>query len=120
MPEYNLPAIFNALSDKIRFRIVNRLIAEGEMSVGEIAAPFDVTAPAISRHLRVLETAGLVERRIDRQRRMIKVRPEAIERVEEWLRLTCRRDDDDMPAELGILASANVAESAGRRSYLAR
>ena len=53
--------------------------------MGSIAAPFNVTAPAISRHLRVLETAGLVERRIDRQRRLIRVRPEALEVVNSWL-----------------------------------
>jgi DNA-binding transcriptional ArsR family regulator len=81
----NLIAVFAALSDDTRFQIVNRLLADGELPVGAIAAPFSVTPPAISRHLRVLETAGLVERRIDRQRRMIRVRPEALEVIGEWL-----------------------------------
>ena len=58
---------------------------DGELPVGAIAAPFSVTPPAISRHLRVLETAGLVERRIDRQRRMIRVRPEALQVIGGWL-----------------------------------
>ncbi len=81
----SLLAVFAALADETRFAIVNRLLDDGELPVGSIAAPFNVTAPAISRHLRVLETAGLVERRIDRQRRLIRVRPEALEVVNSWL-----------------------------------
>lgn len=80
-----LLAVFAALSDETRFSIVNRLLAEGELPVGAIAAPFSVTPPAISRHLRVLESAGVVERRVDRQRRMIRVRPEALEVIGGWL-----------------------------------
>ncbi|ORE92999.1 regulatory protein ArsR [Stappia sp. 22II-S9-Z10] len=80
-----LLAVFAALSDETRFAIVNRLLDDGELPVGAIAAPFSVTPPAISRHLRVLETAGLVERRIDRQRRMIRVRPEALDIIGDWL-----------------------------------
>lgn len=80
-----LLAIFAALADDTRFAIVRRLLADGELPVGAIAAPFSVTAPAISRHLRVLESAGLVERRIDRQRRMIRVRPDALEQIAAWL-----------------------------------
>lgn len=80
-----LLAIFAALADETRFAIVTRLLEDGELPVGAIAAPFSVTPPAISRHLRVLEAAGLVERRIDRQRRMIRVRPDALDRVNSWL-----------------------------------
>lgn len=81
----DLLAVFAALSDETRFAIVNRLLDDGELPVGAIAAPFSVTPPAISRHLRVLESAGLVERRIDRQRRMIRVRPEALDVIGDWL-----------------------------------
>lgn len=80
-----LLAIFAALADETRFAIVTRLLEDGELPVGAIAAPFSVTPPAISRHLRVLEQAGLVERRIDRQRRMIRVRVEALDRISHWL-----------------------------------
>lgn len=80
-----LLAIFAALADETRFAIVTRLLQDGELPVGAIAAPFSVTPPAISRHLRVLEQAGLVERRIDRQRRMIRVRVEALDRISLWL-----------------------------------
>ncbi|WP_420394326.1 ArsR/SmtB family transcription factor [Acuticoccus sp.] len=93
-------AVFAALSDETRFAIVNRLLDDGELPVGAIAAPFSVTPPAISRHLRVLETAGIVERRIDRQRRMIRVRPEALDVIGDWLgqRITIL---PDRPAERG-------------------
>lgn len=59
-----LSRLFGALSDETRRGILARL-AEGDASVGEIAAPFDVSRPAISKHLRVLERAGLVERQRD-------------------------------------------------------
>lgn len=85
----SLPGIFGAMSDDIRFAIVNRLLHEGELPVGALAAPFPVTAPAISRHLRVLENAGLVERRVDRQRRMIRIRPEALDAIARWLENLC-------------------------------
>lgn len=81
----DLLAVFAALSDDTRLAIVNRLLEDGELPVGTIAAPFSVTAPAISRHLRVLETAGIVERRVDRQRRIIRVRPEALGVIGSWL-----------------------------------
>jgi DNA-binding transcriptional ArsR family regulator len=81
----DLPAVFAALADETRFAIVNRLLKDGELPVGAIAAPFSVTPPAISRHLRVLESAGLVERRIDRQRRMIRMKPEALDCISAWL-----------------------------------
>ena len=80
----NLILIFNALADTIRFAIVERLVEEGELSVGELAAPFAVTPPAISRHLRVLEDAGIIARRIDKQRRMIRIRTDALTFVLGW------------------------------------
>lgn len=86
MPEIALPAVFGALADPIRLAIVERLLREGERSAGEIAEPFAVSKPAISKHLRVLEQAGLIERRIERQWRVCRVRPEAIRAVDDWIR----------------------------------
>jgi DNA-binding transcriptional ArsR family regulator len=80
-----LTAVFGALADPIRLAIVERLLREGERSAGEIAAPFAVSKPAISKHLRVLEEAGLIERRIERQWRVCRVRPEAIRAVDDWM-----------------------------------
>ncbi len=86
MPEIALPAVFGALSDPIRLAIVERLLREGERSAGEIAQPFAVSKPAISKHLRVLEQAGLIERRVERQWRVCRVRPEGIRAVDDWMR----------------------------------
>lgn len=64
----NLDAIFAALADPTRRSILCRL-ADGEVSVKELAEPFSMSQPAISKHLRVLEKAGLIDRDIDKQRR---------------------------------------------------
>jgi DNA-binding transcriptional ArsR family regulator len=80
-----LDTVFAALADATRRAIVERLLAAGELSVGEIAEPFAISTPAISRHLHVLERAGLIERRVERQYRFIRVRPDALAPVETWL-----------------------------------
>ena len=76
-----LDAMFAALADPTRRAIMERLAAKGELAVGDIAEPFQISAPAISRHLQVLERAGLVERRIERQWRMVRLRREALKPV---------------------------------------
>lgn len=80
-----LAEVFGALADPTRLAIVERLLAEGERSAGEIAEPFPISKPAISRHLRILEEARLIERRIDRQWRLYRIRPEAIRSVGDWV-----------------------------------
>ena len=85
MTEIALPTVFGALADPTRLAIVERLLNEGERSAGEIAAPFAISKPAISKHLRVLEEAGLIERRVDRQWRVCRIRPEAIRALDEWI-----------------------------------
>lgn len=82
----NLDAIFAALADPTRRAIVERLAARGELAVGDIAKPFDISAPAISRHLNVLADAGLIERRIDKQRRLVRVKHSALKNIEHWLK----------------------------------
>lgn len=64
----DLDAVFAALSDPTRRAILSRLAA-GEASVGELAAPFGISQPAVSKHLKMLERAGLVSRAVDGQRR---------------------------------------------------
>jgi DNA-binding transcriptional ArsR family regulator len=85
MTKTSLPDIFGALADSTRVAIVERLLTEGERSTGEIAAPFAITRPAISKHLRMLEAAGLIERRVDRQWRRVRVRAETIRAVDRWV-----------------------------------
>ena len=80
-----LDSLFAALADPTRRAIVERLLATGELSVGDVAAPFDISTPAISRHLQVLERAGLIERRVERQWRLVRVRADALTPVENWL-----------------------------------
>jgi DNA-binding transcriptional ArsR family regulator len=80
-----LDSLFAALADPTRRAIVERLLSRGELSVGDVAAPFAISTPAISRHLRVLERAGLIERRIERQWRFVRVRADALAPVENWL-----------------------------------
>jgi DNA-binding transcriptional ArsR family regulator len=80
-----LDSIFAALADPTRRAIIDRLLARGELSVGEVAAPFDISTPAITRHLQVLERAGLIERRVERQWRYVRVRANALAPMESWL-----------------------------------
>ncbi len=80
----NLPATFAALGDATRFAIVERLLKEGELSAGGLQEGAEISPPAISRHLKVLRTVGIIEQRIDKQRRMYSVRPEAVEAISAW------------------------------------
>jgi DNA-binding transcriptional ArsR family regulator len=80
-----LDSLFAALADPTRRAIIERLLAAGELSVNDVAARFAISTPAISRHLQVLERAGLIQRRVDRQWRFVRVRPDALEPVENWL-----------------------------------
>jgi DNA-binding transcriptional ArsR family regulator len=79
-----LDAVFHALAAPTRRAILSRLAA-GEAQVGELAAGFRISAPAISRHLKVLETAGLVTRRVEAQRRIIALNPEALRQASRWV-----------------------------------
>lgn len=80
----NLDAIFSALADPTRRAILTRL-ADGEASVNEIAAPFEMSQPAVSGHLKVLEKAGLIERGIDQQRRPARLKAQEMEFAADWL-----------------------------------
>ena len=79
-----LDAVFHALSDGTRRAILSGL-ASGEQSVKEIAAPFNISQPAVSRHLKVLERAGLIERAVDEQRRPARLKPEEMLTAVGWL-----------------------------------
>ncbi len=79
-----LSATLSALADPTRRAILARL-AEGEANVNDIAAPFDISLPAISRHLKVLESAGLITRGRDAQWRPCRLEPAALKGVDDWL-----------------------------------
>jgi DNA-binding transcriptional ArsR family regulator len=82
----SLSNVFGALADPTRRAIVARLAAEGDLTAGALAEPFDVSKPAISRHLKVLEDAGLIERRVDRQFRVFRLKTDALGEADDWMR----------------------------------
>jgi DNA-binding transcriptional ArsR family regulator len=84
MAAKQLNATFAALADPTRRAILARL-AEGEATVTELAKPFPVSLPAISRHLKVLERAGLISRNRSAQSRPSTLRPEALREASAWL-----------------------------------
>jgi DNA-binding transcriptional ArsR family regulator len=79
-----LSGTFQALADPTRRAILARL-ALGETSVGDLAAPFDMSQPAISKHLKVLERAGLISRSREAQYRPCRLEPQALKMVDAWL-----------------------------------
>ena len=87
MPAAKLDSLFAALADPTRRAIVARL-ATGEATVLELAAPFEISLPAISRHLKVLERAGLISRGRDAQRRPCQLRPAALDEITRWTQHT--------------------------------
>jgi DNA-binding transcriptional ArsR family regulator len=83
-PSERLDATFAALADPTRRAILARL-ATGEASVNELAEPFDMSQPAISKHLKVLGRAGLISVDIDRQRRPRRLEPKRLEEAVDWI-----------------------------------
>jgi hypothetical protein len=80
-----ITTVFGALADPTRLAIVERLLAEGERSAGEIARGFAMWLGALWLVVGVVVVGGVFERRIDRQWRVCRVRPEAIRTVDEWM-----------------------------------
>ncbi len=79
-----LSAVFSALADPTRRAILERL-ASGEATVGELGAPFAMSQPAISKHLRVLEDAGLVSRRRRGTANLSRLEPSGLRDADDWL-----------------------------------
>ncbi len=113
-----LDRIFSALADPTRRAIVARL-TEGEATVLEIAEPFRISLPAVSRHLKVLESAGVIARGRDAQRRPCRIRPEAIAAVSHWSDHTARAWEerlDRLEAHLKANPEAKSASQKGPRT----
>lgn len=79
-----LDRAFAALADPTRRAILARLTG-GEASVLEVAKPFSISQPAVSKHLKVLEAAGLISRRRDAQRRLCRLEPERLKQLSDWV-----------------------------------
>ena len=83
--ETRLDRVFQALSDSTRRSILRR-VARRELTVSEIAQPYELTFAAVSKHLKVLEQARLIDRRKDGSFQMISLNPEAMKSADQWLR----------------------------------
>lgn len=79
-----LDATFAALADPTRRAILARL-AEGSATVNELAEPFEISLPAVSRHLKVLQSAGLIDRRVEGQHRRCHLQVEALDAAASWI-----------------------------------
>ncbi|MGB0570539.1 MAG: ArsR/SmtB family transcription factor [Alphaproteobacteria bacterium] len=84
MVKYNLDKTFAALADPTRRAILTRL-TDGHATVGELAEPFQMSLPAVSKHLKVLQQAGLIERRRDGRTQICAVQAAPLQDADEWL-----------------------------------
>jgi DNA-binding transcriptional ArsR family regulator len=109
-----LNATFAALADPTRRAILARL-ANGDASVMELAEPFDMSQPAVSKHLKVLERAGLISRGRDAQRRPCKLEPKPLANVTGWLE-EYRRFWEERYEQLDALLQEMKADAKKRRS----
>lgn len=98
-----LSQVFAALADPIRRDLVARL-AEGDASVGELAAPYDVTVQAVSKHLKVLEQAGIVSRSGGR-RSPVHLEADVLDLMTDWLELYRRRAEENYRRLDAVLAA---------------
>lgn len=110
----NLDSSFSALADPTRRAILARL-ALGETTVMELAEPFDMTQPAISRHLRVLESAGLIVRRVEGAKRPCRLAPAAITEIDQWLDLLRSALNANYDRLDGVLAGMKPKKRQARR-----
>ena len=83
--DLSLDRVFQALSDSTRRSILSR-IATAELSISDIATPYDLSFAAVSKHLKVLEQARLIARRKSGSFQMIRLNPEALKNADQWLR----------------------------------
>jgi len=109
-----LSAQFAALADPTRRAILARL-ATGEATVMELSEPFEISQPAITKHLKVLENAGLITRTRDAQRRPARLEPQALKRVDEWLDRYRKLWKDRLDGLAEHLREVQAAEEAAKK-----
>ena len=114
MPDNQLDAVFGALADPTRRSILARL-ADGDASVLELTAPFQVSQPAISKHLRVLEAAGLISRSRKATTRLSHLEADPLRKATEWL-VSYREYWEESHERLdALLAALQVDRNAERK-----
>jgi DNA-binding transcriptional ArsR family regulator len=111
--EDSLSITFAALADPTRRAILTRL-AKGEATVGELGEPFEISAPAISKHLRVLEGAGLIEREVDARWRICRLRAEPMHDAHDWLEAYRRHWEDSLDRLVEFVEQTHRADAKKR------
>jgi DNA-binding transcriptional ArsR family regulator len=107
-----LSLVFSALADPTRRDIVARLAA-GDATVGELAEPYDVTVQAVSKHIKVLEDAGLVSRSRDAQRRPCHLEAEVFDLMTKWIERYRREAEDRFRRHDALLEQMGEQPAAG-------
>jgi len=110
-------ATFEVLAERNRRRILD-LLRDRERPVGELVDALSISQPAVSKHLRLLRDAGLVEARIDAQRRLYRVRPEPLQEIDQWLapyRTMWTRSLDALERHLDDMADPKAPPNQGKR-----
>src|SRR5215467_5886308 len=113
MPDL-LSATFSALADPTRRAILARLV-KGEATVNELAEPFEISLPAVSRHLKVLEGVGLISRGREAQWRPCKLEPQRLKAVDDWLSVYRRFWEQSFDKMAAYLEELSEGERNGRR-----
>src|SRR6058998_3512526 len=117
--EQQLDATFQALADPTRRAILARL-ATGEASVTELAEPFAMSQPAISKHLKVLERAGLIRRGRDAQRRPCRIEPKPLAEADAWLERYRQLWESNFQRLDGVLEELKARETKPRKKSAER
>ncbi|MFC7493250.1 MULTISPECIES: ArsR/SmtB family transcription factor [unclassified Nocardioides] len=106
-----LSRVFQALADPTRRDLVARLAANGDATVGDLAAPYDVSVQAVSKHLKVLEEAGLVSRSRDAQRRPVHLEAEVLDLMTAWIERYRREAEERFQRLDAVLAQMDDEDS---------
>jgi DNA-binding transcriptional ArsR family regulator len=114
-PADSLSLTFSALADPTRRAILARLTL-GETSVGDLAEPFDMSLPAVSKHLKVLERAGLIARGREAQRRPCRLAAEPLHEVSDWVATYRRFWEQRLDQLEAYLLEAQAAKTAKKRT----
>ena len=112
---FDLNASFAALADPTRRAILARL-ALGEATVTELAKPFEMTQPAISQHLKVLEEAGLIVQRVDGTKRPRRLAKAGIDAMDQWLAMLRKALERNYDRLDGLLAAMQSTKDTERKS----
>lgn len=117
----NLDGVFHALADPTR-RAMLRTLTSGQRNIGELAAPFSMSFAAASKHVRVLERAGLVHRRIEGRSHICRIEPGPLRAADAWLRFyegfwTEKLDDLEALLNAEDLAVATTPRKKGHRHH---